>query len=217
VADTKISALTALTSTSDDDLIVLVDDPSGTPVTKKMTVLNLKTSLGSPLGKQDLFIPASAMWARTTNGAGGLTKTETATSKLNYNTFDFDTTTQEFVQFAWAPPRNYNNGTVKFTPYWTAASGSGTVEFSLAGIALSNDDALDTAFGTEQVSSDTLITAADVHVGPQSSAITIAGTPADSDLIFFQITRNVSNDTLGVDAKLLGIVLEYTLDAGVTA
>ena len=37
----KISELTALTTISGDDLLVIVDDPSGTPVTKKVTVANL--------------------------------------------------------------------------------------------------------------------------------------------------------------------------------
>jgi hypothetical protein len=37
----KISELTALTSISGDDLLVIVDDPSGTPTTKKVTVANL--------------------------------------------------------------------------------------------------------------------------------------------------------------------------------
>jgi len=37
----KISELTVLTSASGDDLLVIVDDPSGTAVTKKITVSNL--------------------------------------------------------------------------------------------------------------------------------------------------------------------------------
>lgn len=37
----KISELTALTAVSGDDLLVIVDDPAGTPVTKKVTVANL--------------------------------------------------------------------------------------------------------------------------------------------------------------------------------
>ena len=200
MTDTKVTALTAITSASDDDILYIVDDPAGTPVSKKITKADLKkgtvaeynTSLtdgdfatlaGSEaltnktyngntitsgtgtitlgasstlvtsatnsitltstaatnvtlptsgtlgptvVGLHDIFIPASAMWARTTTGAGGLTKNETATNRINYQTFDFDTTTSEFVQFSWIPPRNYNNGTIKFTPYWTAASGAGT-------------------------------------------------------------------------------------------
>ena len=345
MTDTKVTALTAITSASDDDILYIVDDPSGTPTSKKITKADLKkgtlaeyntsltddnfaslagvetitgaktfgsagavgklkvagTTSGSTIidatavagsgtvtlpttgtlatlagsealtnksyngntitsgtgtltlaasstlvtsgansitltstgatnvtlptsgtlgptvvGLHDIFIPATAMWARTTTGAGGLTKTETATNRINYQTFDFDTTTSEFVQFSWIPPRNYNNGTIKFTPYWTAASGSGTVIWNLAGVAISNDDPLEVAMGTLQTSTDTLIAAADVHVGPQSASITIAGTPADSDFIMFQISRDIS-DTLAVDALLLGIVIEYTIDAATSA
>lgn len=36
----KISELTALTAPANEDLLAVVDDPSGTPVTKKMTIGN---------------------------------------------------------------------------------------------------------------------------------------------------------------------------------
>lgn len=168
------------------------------------------------VGKQTVWVPAAAMVARTTNGAATGT-TESTTNKVMNKSLDFDTTTQEFAQFTVAFPKGWNEGTVTFIPYWTAASGSGGVVFGLAGVALSDDDAIDTAYGTAQTSTDTLITALDVHVGPESSAITIAGTPAVGDLTYFQINRTVSDgsDTLGVDAKLLGIKLIYTIDSTV--
>lgn len=165
------------------------------------------------VGKQTVWVPAAAMTSRTTNGAASGT-TESTTNKVMNKTLDFDTTTAEFAQFTIAFPKGWNEGTVTFVPYWTAASGSGTVIFSLAGVALSNDDAIDTAFGTAQTSSDTLITALDVHEGPESAAITIAGTPAVGDITYFQIARDIS-DTLGVDAKLIGIKLIYTIDSNV--
>lgn len=40
MANAKISALTSATQLSEDDLLVMVDDPSGSPVTKKITVAN---------------------------------------------------------------------------------------------------------------------------------------------------------------------------------
>lgn len=168
------------------------------------------------VGKQTIWIPAGAMTSRTTNGAASGT-TESTTNKVMNKTLDFDTTTQEFAQFTVAFPKGWNEGTVTFVPYWTAASGSGGVVWGLAGVALSNDDAIDTAFGTAQTSTDTLITALDVHVGPESSAITIAGTPAEGDICYFQINRTVSDggDTLGVDAKLIGIKLIYTINSNV--
>jgi hypothetical protein len=42
---TKFSALSALTSMSADDIVPVVDDPGGTPITKKITRANLMASL----------------------------------------------------------------------------------------------------------------------------------------------------------------------------
>jgi hypothetical protein len=44
MADKKVTQLTALTSPNDEDLLLLVDDPNGTPVSKSITV---KTFLGA--------------------------------------------------------------------------------------------------------------------------------------------------------------------------
>lgn len=165
-------------------------------------------------GKTAVPVPASAMVANITNGAASAT-TETTTNDVMVRTLDFDQTTQEGAQFCVPMPKSWNESTVTFQPIWTAASGSGGVVWELRGVSLSNDDALDTAFGTGQTSTDTLIATNDVHIGPESSAITIAGTPAEGDLVFFQIRRNVSDgsDTLNADAKLIGIRLFITTNA----
>lgn len=189
-----------------------------TATTRTVTLPDSDFTAGpTVLGVQDCWIPAGAMYPRTTSGCAALTQVETTTNKINYKALDFDSSSQEFAQFAWQPPRNYNNGTIKITPYWTAASGSGGVVWGFSGGAFSDDDALDTALGTAQTSTDTFITAGDVHKGPQTSAITIAGTPADADYIIIQVSRNPSDgsDTLAVDARLLGISIEYTIDAAV--
>lgn len=46
MADAKITQLTALTTPDNSDLLVIVDDPSGTPITKKITVSDLGTMFG---------------------------------------------------------------------------------------------------------------------------------------------------------------------------
>jgi hypothetical protein len=165
-------------------------------------------------GLETIWVPAVAMYGRTTNGAAVGTS-ESTTNKVMTKSLDFDTATQEFAQFAVQFPKSWNKSTVTFQPVWTATSGSGGVVFGLAGVALSDDDAIDTAFGTAQTSTDTLITANDIHVGPLSSAITITGTPANGDWVAFQINRPVADggDTLGVDARLLGVRLFFTTNA----
>lgn len=165
-------------------------------------------------GKTAVPIPASAMVSNTTNGPSTGTS-ESATNKVMTRTLDFDQTTQEGAQFLIPMPKGWNEGTVTFQPVWTASSGSGGVVWELRGVALSDDDAIDTAFGTGQTSTDTLIATGDVHIGPESAAITIAGTPATGDLVVFQVRRNVSDgsDTLTADAKLIAIRLNITTDA----
>ncbi len=162
-------------------------------------------------GKTAIPIPASAMVSNTTNGAAAGV-TETTTNDVMVRTYDFDQTTQEGVQFCIPMPKSWNESTVTFQPIWTASAGSAaaTVVWSLRGVSLSDDDALDTAWGTEQTSSDALIATGDVHIGPESSAITIAGTPAEGDLVFFQVRRNVASDNLTADAKLIAIRLNIT-------
>ena len=204
------SAISALITGTAANNIVQLDGSAKIPAVDgtQLTGIGLQ-------GLQTVWVPAGAMVPRTTNGAASGTS-ESTTNKVMTKSLDFDTATQEFAQFNVRFPKSWNEGTVTFAPVWTATSGSGGVVFGLAGVALSDDDAIDTAYGTAQTSTDTLITANDIHVGPTSSAITIAGTSAVGDWVSFQINRTVSNgsDTLGVDARLLGIVLLFTTDAG---
>lgn len=170
------------------------------------------TQLGKHAGTRSMYVPATAMWPSTTSGCAAIAKTELGTNDVDIQSLDFDKDSDEFAQFSVRMPANWDEGTVTFIPDWTAASGSGGVVFALQGVAFGNDDAMDAAWGTAQTSTDTLITANDMHKGPESNAITIAGTPAAGDTVHFRVYRDVSEDDLGVDAKLLGIYIKYTVD-----
>lgn len=165
-------------------------------------------------GKQAVPILADSFTPRTTNGAARGSR-ELSTNKKMVKTLDFDATTAEYAQFTMPMPKEWNLGTVTFVPHWTAASGSGGVTWKLSAVAISNDDALDVAQGTPQSSVDTMLTANDEMAGPESSAITVAGTPAAHDLVCFEISRDPADgsDTLAVDAQLLGIMLFITTNA----
>ena len=156
-------------------------------------------------GATNLWIPASAFIPKTTAGCG-VDSRETSTNDQNFDELLFDAGTDEFADALVVMPSNYNNSTITARFYWTAASGSGDVIWGIQGRAFANDDALDTAAGTAQTVTDTLIAANDMHVSSATSAVTIGGTPAASTPIQFTLYRdaNAAGDTLAVDARFLG-------------
>ena len=180
------------------------------------------TNTGKPFHKNDagteqslfvspeIFIRASDMIPTVTAGCAALAQSETTTNDVNYQSLDFDQTTQEHANFTVIMPDDWNAGTVTFKAYWTAAAGAGTVVWGLQAISFADDDALDTAWGTVQTSTDTLLATGDMHISPVSAAITIAGTPATGEPVLFRIYRDVATDTLTGDAKLIGIKIYYT-------
>ena len=167
-------------------------------------------------GKETIWIPAVAMYPNTTNGAES-TQVELTAGQPELKAMDFDASTDEKAQFSVAFPKSWNEGTVTFQPFFTANStNTGNAIFTLAGVAASDNDAINSAFGTAvSVTKAHSGTANDLDVGTESSAITIAGTPAAGDQVFFQITRDADNasDTLSADARLLGIKLHFTTDS----
>lgn len=175
------------------------------------TTLATLTARGQ--GKETIYIPADAMIPRTTNGAAP-GSVELSSNKIMVKSLNFDTTTQEFAQFSVAFPKSWNLGTVTFIPHMSQlTTAAGNIVFGLAGLAVSSGDALDAALGTPQTSDTTVGTANLEYVGPESSAITIAGTPAAGDRVIFQINRTVASDSLAQDARLHGIRLFFTTNA----
>lgn len=190
----------------------LVDDADAA------TALATLTALGQ--GKHTAYISASSFTSRTTNGAAPGT-VEMTTNKNMFRTLDFDAATQEFAQVEVHFPKSWNLGTVTFQPDWSHASTTTNfgVVWGLAGVAISDDDPGDVAFGTAQTATKTGGTTNDRYFSPESAAITIAGTPATGDTVQFQINRTVADgsDTMAIDARLHGIRLFFTLNAATDA
>lgn len=213
MADTKISALTDGSPAVATDEIVVARSSANRK-------LPLSAVVALAVGKQSIWVPAAAMIPRATNGAAA-GSVEMTTNKNMVKTLDFDASTQEFAQFDIRMPKSWNEGTVTFVPVWShpsTATNFGVV-WGMDAVAISDDDALDVAFGTEQTSTDTGGTTNDLYHGPESSAITIAGTPAANDLVMFRVHRNPASgsDTMAVDARLHGVMLFYTTDAATDA
>ena len=188
--------------------------PNGTGVVKGVDGGD-NTAAIKIAGKESIWIPAVAMYPTTTNGCADLEQTELTAGQPELKTLDFDKDSDEFAQFAIAFPKSWNEGTVTFQPFFTAnTTNTGSAKFILAGVAVANDGPIDAAFGTGQGTAIGFSgTANDLMVGNESSAITIAGSPAAGEQVFFNIFRDVSADNLTADAKLLGIKLFFTTDA----
>lgn len=185
---------------------------TGTDTARAVTPAGLSAAYR---GKMAVFVPAGAMVPQVTNGPQR-SITEHATNDVMLETLDYDQTTSELAQFSWRMPESWNESTITFRSVWTAAGGSATQTF-IAGLkasALSDDDAIDGSWGTGVTVSDALIATGDVHISAESNAVTVGGTPAAGDVVIFNVYRDIS-DTLGADARLAGVVLYVTTNAGV--
>ena len=175
----------------------------------------LEFSMIKKAGKESIWVPAFAMYPNSTNGCAGIAQTELGNGP-ELKSLDFDKDSDEFAQFCVAFPKSWNESTVTFQAFFTANStNTGTVAWKLAGTALADDGSLNTAFGTavQATAKAHSGTANDLDVTAESGAITIAGSPSTDEFVFFEIARDVSEDGLTADAKLLGIKLFFTTDA----
>lgn len=162
-------------------------------------------------GWQTIDLNPGFLKPTTTGGCSDPEKVEAATNDVDYDVLNFDTSSDERAYANIHMPDNWDAGVIQFRYIWTAASGTPaqTVTFELKGRAYSDDDAIDQAGGTAVEVSDTLIATGDVHISAWSGDVTLAGTPAAGDLIHLELMRNVSEDNLSADARLIGLQIRF--------
>jgi len=185
-----------------------------------VTVTNGAGTAGNPtLGVsalRTLFIPAAAMRPSTTNGCLSLNQVEIAANQPEIFTLDFDPSTEQYALFQVAMPKGWDEGTISAVIYWShpATVTNFATVWGVQGVAMSDDDAMGAAFGTAQEVTDTGGTTNDIYVSSATSAITIGGSPAVGDIVFFRVYRKAANgsDTLAVNARLHGVKLLYTIN-----
>jgi hypothetical protein len=185
-------------------------NPKGTGVLKSATAA-VKIA-----GLETMWVPSSAMYGASTNGADAK-QIETTATRPDMKVLDFDASTDEFAQFSVAFPKSWNEGTITYQVYWTPAStNTGNCIFGLQGVSCGDSDTIDVVYGTAVNITDAGIgTVEDQQVSAVSSAVTIAGSPAVDQLTYFQLFRdaNAGGDTFSADARVLGIKIFYTTDA----
>lgn len=68
----KITELTALSDAANNDVLVIVDDPAGSPVTKKVSLINLnKTIYSNTITSNTFILNAKATPSNTSSASAG--------------------------------------------------------------------------------------------------------------------------------------------------
>lgn len=169
-------------------------------------------------GRQAIWCPAGFVKPSASGGCAAVATVATAANQIDITSLDFDAITQEYCQFQWPIPAQWNEGTITFIPVWSHAATVTNfgVVWDLQAIAVSDDESMAQNFGTAQTSVDTGGTTNDIYFGPESSAITVAGTPVAGDIICFRGSRVTGNgsDTMAIDARLHGFILLITTVKG---
>jgi hypothetical protein len=164
----------------------------------------------------EIYLSMAGGWTGTTLPDGGFVTTETSTNKVNFKGTNFAASANDqFHEFGCLMPRNYNGGTIiaKFTffvPTSTDASNH-TIILGLQGVCFGDGDAGDAAYGTVQTVTETIASsiAGKVIITDNTSAITIAGTPAAGKWVQLRVSRE-GDDTFAGDLTCLGCMITYT-------
>ena len=192
---------------------ILINDAGTMKMTNVDTVQTFMQS--GIVGKQSIWVPAAAITPTQTTGCADRTQAETTAGRPDLDVLDFDGASLEAAQCSVAFPKSWNLGTVTFQAFWTTtATDTDSVQWNLKGVAMGDNETIDVVYGTAIGVTDNAQSAAEeLYVTAESGAVTIAGTPADDDLVYFRVHRDPDADTMAEDARLIGIKLFYTTDA----
>lgn len=182
---------------------------------QKKTLAETKGILGSTLiggvAHKQFWIGS---WKPTlTNGCGASQPIEMPTNKNVYDYVPFHKESYEFAYQNVAMPDDYSGGAVYAKFYWMhpATTTNFGVKWGIQGVTIGDNVNLDVSQGEAAYAIDTGGTTNNLYISALSTAITIAGTPAAGKLINWREFRQVdnANDTLAVDAFLLGVMIWY--------
>ena len=201
----EIAALTEKTAPIAAD-IVLIEDSAAANAKKKALVGNIRTA-----GK--IWLSAAGGNPSATSGCALPSQVEQPTNKVNVVVGAFDAAADEYMEWTLAMPSDWDGSTITAVFYWLANSTStNAVVWGLQGRAYGDDEALDQAMGTAQTVTDAnKSTAYKLNVSGATAAITLAGTPAASELVQLRAYRDADNgaDNLAVDALLVGVLVTF--------
>lgn len=170
-------------------------------------------------GLHTIWVPATAMYATTTDGCSALTQVEQTALRPELKVLDFAAAADDHAQFSIAMPKNWNEGVIQFQAFWTVTgTDTGLVAWGLTAQGVINSGVTNTGFSA--LTTNTPLahsgTSNDLMVSAKSGNVTVLNAAADA-VTYFMLARDVSAESADAQtgvARLIGIKLFYTIDAG---
>jgi hypothetical protein len=183
--------------------------------------INAAATAQSPVGLHAVYVSAGAIAPSFTGGCATLATIASGANKPDIVTLDFDKDTVEYAQFGVVMPKSWNEGTLTAEVLWshTTTTVNFGVVWQVQAVAVSDNEAIAASYGTPQQVADTGGTADRLYHSAATPAITVGGSPAAEDMVFFRVSRLATDgsDTLAIDARLHGIVLKISTDQATDA
>ena len=171
------------------------------------------------VGTENMWVPAAAMTPRDNAGCANITTVAAGSAgQPDFRVLDFSHSATEHAQFTVAMPKSWDGGNIYYYVYWIGIASTDEVRWSVQVLSINNDEEFAQAYGTAVALTDTSLNdVTKLAISPKSGAIACGG--ADNDLLCFQVSRihDHADDDMAGDARLWGLLLEYTTDAATDA
>jgi hypothetical protein len=182
-------------------------------------VLSVQGTPVKTAGVENMWVPATAMTPRDNAGCASIDTVAAGTNgRPDFHVLDFDKDSDEHAQFSIAMPKSWDGGNINAYFYWIGIAATSGVAWATQVLALNDNEEIDAAYGTAVVvQDDSQGDATELLISAKSGDIACSG--ADGDLLYFQVFRDVDdgNDDMDGDARLVGILFEYTTNASTDA
>jgi len=164
----------------------------------------------SSLSIKQIYIDAASMLTGVSGATTG--RASILNSGIAYEFYSFDPLITGFTQFNF-PLNDYNLGPMRTKFYWTATGfTAGNVVWGLQCRGLGDSELLNSGFaGGVEVIDSSFAGGTGIYIST-GATFTPSGNLAVEDMYYFRAYRNASSasDTLPMNARLLGIAIQYT-------
>jgi hypothetical protein len=156
------------------------------------------------------YWPARALRPSATNGAAALTSTESTTNKLNTEYIGFVNGSTTYAELSFRAPKKLDPSAALYVEFEWMEAGSATAHvcrWQAEAQAQGDGDTIDSSWGTAVAVDDT--GSSGTRRFALTGAVTPGGTWAQGDKVVVRLARlgGHANDTLDVDARLIGVTL----------